>query len=249
MNWLNLLQTQLKTSRHFIHGKTFKEQLLGYFTIKLNIRLLAKHDNYTSQELQKARQLLKEFFPAELPPPNPTGEIFMTCASYVEAFGSNMPMVTPLNPDFREIGSISGLEKYAQKHYQTVFEQTRTRTENKSEFSIFNSFIIHREKIFNNNSTDKVTAAVYKVFQNANTTLSAGYFMLDLEEYKLIKGCYPEDISKLSQAGFTTQLPNNPDSDGKIIYSNDGKQATLYAVGKDSKDDSDDIIYWQRNLK
>ena len=102
---------------------------------------------------------------------------------------------------------------------------------------------------------------VYKVSQRADTHLLAGYFLLDLEEYHLMKGHYPVDVSHLRQAGLTSELPDDPDSDGKIIYRNDGQRAILYAVGGNAKDDDgykdgggtdkkrDDIIYWQKNLK
>ncbi len=105
------------------------------------------------------------------------------------------------------------------------------------------------------------TAKVYRVSQRADTNLMAAYFLLDLEEYQLIKGGYPEDVSLVRQAGLTSQLPDDPDTVGKIIYRNDGQRAILYAVGQNAKDDGgykddrgsdkkrDDIIYWQRNLK
>jgi hypothetical protein len=207
LNWLRLFQIELGTSRHFVNGKTFKQQLLGYQMLKLGVRLLANQERYTHEGLQKARKALKEYLPARLPEPNAEGEIFMICASCDEELGSKFPVVTPLDPAFRELGSISGTEKYGRKEYQSVIEKIRTGVDKNSIFSISN-FLTNRKEFFSKN--DKTTTKVYQIYQQVNTGLSAAYFLIDLEEYKLIKGNYPVNISQLKEAGLNSELPKSP---------------------------------------
>lgn len=255
LSWLKLFQIELGTSRHFVNGKTFKQQLLGYQMLKLGVKLLANQENYTHEDLQEVRNALKKYLPAGLPEPNAEGEIFMICDSYADELGS-LPMVTPLYPGLKELGSVSGTEKYARKQYQSVIEKIRTGVDKNSIFSISN-FLTNRKEFFSKN--DKTTNKVYQIYELVNTYLSAAYFLINLEEYNLIKGSYPVNISQLREAGLTSELPNDPYSQCKINYCNDGKRAILYSAGENTKDDGgytdkkssgqrDDIIFWQRNL-
>lgn len=59
-------------------------------------------------------------------------------------------------------------------------------------------------------------------------------------------------------AGFTSELPDDPDADGSIIYSNNGRRVILYAVGKNGIDDGGyrhpkekrgDRIFWEREIQ
>jgi hypothetical protein len=263
LDWFDLFKMELGTSRQFVGGKTFQDRLLGYATLRMGVKLLAREDSYTIEDLQKARKILKEYFPSGLPILNAEGEILMSCATYSEGIHSiNLPVETPFNRAFMQLGSISGTEAYVRKQYKVMLEGADKGVEaNPRGFSIIN-FPTQRKAIFNDNgNTSRITVKIYKNSQRANTNLSAAYVLLDLEEYKLIKGNYPVDIFQLKQAGLTSQLPDDPDAKGKIIYCNDGQRAILYAVGKNAKDDGgytddkdsdekrDDIIYWQRNLK
>ena len=61
MDWFDLFQMQLTSSKHFIKGKTFIDQFLGYGMLKRSIELFTEQDSYELEDLQKARKLLKAF--------------------------------------------------------------------------------------------------------------------------------------------------------------------------------------------
>jgi hypothetical protein len=225
-----------------------------------SVKFLTEQNSYDLEDLQKVRNILKEHFPEGLSSLSIEGEILITCSIYDNMINyKKIPVQTPLNPMFLIYGSISGTEAYARKHYAAILEQVHKGIEIESkDFSITN-FPIMRNMFFG--LLDGSIAKIYKLSQRTGTNLSAAYFILDLEEYKLIKGYYPEDVSQIKKAGLTSQLPDDPDTDGKIIYLNNGERAILYAVGPNGKDDGgykdnqdtnkkrDDIIFWQRNLK
>ena len=225
-----------------------------------SIALLTEQDSYELKDLQRVRELLKEHFPAGLPSLSVEGEIIINCSFYDDMVNvKKVPIQTPLNHMFLMFGSRTGTEAYVRKHYAVMLEKAHKGVEaEKKRFSIM-SFPMMRNVFFS--VLDGSFARVYKLSRRADTNLLAAYFLIDLEEYKLMKGSYPVEVSQLTQAGLTSQLPNDPDTDGKIIYLNDGERAVLYAVGSNAKDDggykSDkncdtkrgDIIYWQRDLK
>jgi len=257
LDWLDFFQMLLTSSKHFVNGKTFMDQLIGYGMLEKSIKLLEKQDSYELEDLQKVRALLKEHFPAHLPPLKIEGEILTTCGTYAHMRNlKKIPVQTPLNPMLMVTGSPTGTEAYTRKRYSAVLEQARKGIEVEIEFSII-SFPIMRNLFFS--ILEGGTARVYKVSQKAATNLLAAYVLLDLEEYRLTKGSYPVDVSQLRQVGLTSELPDDPDTDGKIIYRNDGQRAILYAVGENAKDDGgykddkgsdqkrDDIIFWQRD--
>jgi len=260
LDWFDLFQMQLTSSKHFINGKSFIDQLVGYAILGRSIKLLAGQDSYELEDLQETRALLKEHFPAGLPPLSIEGEILIICSSFDDMANlKQIPVQTPLNLRFLMFGSSTGVESYARKHCISLLEQAHKGIEVEPKgFSITN-FPIMRNMVLS--LIEGSIAKVYKISQRADTNLLAAYFLLDIEEYQLMKGCYPVDVSQLRQAGLTSQLPDDPDTDGKIIYHNDGQKAILYAVGPNAKDDGgykddkdsnkkrDDIIYWQRNLK
>jgi hypothetical protein len=260
LDWFDLFQMQLTSTKHFINGKSLIDQLAGYGLLRRSIKLLAGQDNYELEDLQKARTSLKEQFPVGLPSLSIEGEIFICCSSYDDMVNlKKIPVQTPLNPLFMMCGSSTGTEAYARNHFTAILEQVRKGVAIKSRRFSITDFPIMRNMLFS--ILDGSIAKVYKISQRTETNLSAAYFMLDLEEYRLINGRYPVEISQLRQAGRTSQLPDDPDSGGKIIYLNDGQRAILYAVGPNAKDDGgfnddegsekkrDDIIYWQRDFK
>ncbi len=259
LDWFDLFQMQITSSKHFINGKSFMDQLVGYAMLRRSIKLLAEQDSYELEDLHKARKMLKGQFPAGLPSLNIEGEILIYCSSYDDMINlpRKIPVQTPLNAMFLMCGSSTGTEAYARKHSTAILEQAHKGIEVEPKGFSITHFPIMRDMLF----FDGSIAKVYRVSQRADTNLLAAYFLLDLEEYQLIKGCYPVDVSLLRQAGLTSQLPDDPDTDGKIVYRNDGQRAILYAVGQNAKDDGgykddrdsdkkrDDMIYWQRNLK
>jgi hypothetical protein len=260
LDWFDLFQMQLASSKHFVNGKLFIDQLVGYGMLTRSIKLLAKQANYQPHDLQEARRILKEHFPEGLPLLSTEGEILMCCGTFDDMINiKKIPVQTPFNPMFLCYGSLTGTERYARKRFTAILEQARKGIKVESKGFSITAFPILRNMLLS--ILDESVAHVYKVSQRVNTNLLAAYFLLDLEEYKLIKGCYPSDVSQLRQAGLTSQLPDDPDADGNIIYSIDGERAVLYAVGKNTKDDGgyrddresdqkrDDIIYWERNLK
>jgi hypothetical protein len=260
LDWFDLFQMQLASARHFVDGKSFVDQLVGYAMLGRSLRLLAEQDSYKLEDLQQIRASLKERFPAGVPPLNIEGEIFIMCSTFDSMVNfKKIPVQTPLNPVFLVFGSSTGTEAYARKHYRAILEQARKGIEVDSKgFSIL-SFPIGRNACFR--ILEGAVGRVYKTSQKAGADLAAAYVVLDLKEYKLMKGDYPADINQLRQAGLTSELPDDPDREGKIIYRNDGQRAILYAVGPNGKDDGgykdekgpkekrDDMIYWQRKLK
>lgn len=256
LDWFDLFRMQLTSSKHFTNGKSLIDQLVGYAMLRRSIKLLAKQDNYELDDLQKVRTSFEENFPDGLPSLSIEGEIFMICSSFERMINlKKIPVQTPLNPMFLMFGSSTGSEAYVRKAYTTILELAQKGLEVEPKgFSIIN-FPIMRKMLFS--ILEGNIPKVYKVSERADTNLLAAYFLLDLEEHQLIKGCYPADVSQLRQVGLTSQLPDDPDTNGKIIYRNDREKAILYAVGKNAKDDcgykddkeKDDIIYWQRNLK
>lgn len=255
LDWLDMFEMQFHSAKHFVDGKTFLDQLVGYAILCRNIMMFAEQDNYEIEDLKKVWNILKVYFPAGLPTLNIEGEILICCSVYDDIPDlSSIPVQTPLNATFLMYGSRSGTEAYARKRYETALEQATNGIEVElKDLSVF----IARGVFFE----DYLIAKIHKLLQRTDTYLLASYFLLDLEEYKLIKGSYPVDVSQLREAGLTCQLPDDPDGDGKIIYRNDGQRAILYTVGKNCKDDGgyrykkgtedrrDDIIFWERDLK
>jgi hypothetical protein len=260
LNWFDLFQMQLSSSRHFVNGKSFIDQLVGYALVRKTVNILAEQEHYEPEDLQNARVLLKERFPAGVPSLSIEGEILISCSSYDDMIRLiKIPIQTPLNPVFLMLGSNTGTEAYAKKHYTVILEQARKDIEFESKRPPIIGFPIMRKTLFD--ISDSSIVKIYQHSQKANTDLLAAYLVLDLEGYRLKKGSYPADVSQLKEAGFNSELPDDIDSGGKIIYRNDGQRAVLYAVGYNAIDDGgfqdergsgdrrDDIVYWQRKLK
>jgi hypothetical protein len=263
LDWFDLFQMQLTTSKHFINGKTFVDQLVGYAFLKRSIELLAKQDNCLLEDLHKAKALLKAHFSQGIPPLSIDGEIFMECSiheSMINPKTMKIPVRTPLNPMFLVFGSSSGMEAYTRKSLTAAFQRARKGIEVEPKGFSFVSFLrfpFMRNILFS--ILNKDVTRIYKASKRINTNLLAAYFFIDLEQYRLTKGNFPEDVSQLTDAGLTSTLPDDQDIDGKIIYCNDGQRAILYAVGKNGIDDGgyrnekgfdkkrDDIIFWKRN--
>ena len=260
LDWFDLFQMQLASSKHFINGKSFIDQLAGYGLLAQSIKLIAAQDSYELEDLQKVRNALDEHFPGGLPSLRMEGEILIVCSFYDYMINLHkIPIQSPLNPTFHMLGSRTGTEGSVRTCYTAALEKAHKGIEvEPREFSIWH-FPLIRSILFG--LFDGSIAGVYKVSQRADTNLLAAYFLLDLEEYQLIKGCYPVDVPQLREAGLTSQLPDDPHTDDKIIYRNDGHRAILYAAGPNAKDDNgydddkgsdkkrDDRIYWQRNLR
>jgi hypothetical protein len=260
LDWLDLFQMQLISSKHFVNGKTFIDQLSGYIMLARSVRLLAGQEGCQLHDLQKTRGLLKEHFPTGVAPLSVEGEILMFCSTYDDAINEHkIPVQTPLNPMFLLCGSATGAEASVRRHYAAILAKAQKGIEVEPErFSIID---FPKKRQFLVNLAGKCVASAYKMSKLADANLLAGYFILDLEEYRLMKGCYPVDNCQLREAGLTCQLPDDPYADGKIIYRNEGQRAILYAVGPNAKDDGgyrddegldeqrDDRIYWQRDLK
>ncbi|MHC4215573.1 MAG: hypothetical protein ACYSWP_19660 [Planctomycetota bacterium] len=258
--WFDLFQMQVTTSKHFVSGKMFIDQLVGYAMLTKSTKLFAKQNEYQPHDLDKARQILREYFPSGIPSLSIEGEILMLCGTFDDMINYvKLPVQTPLNPMFLVFGSSTGTETYVRKRYTAILEQARKGIEIEAKSFSKIGFPIMRKMLFG--ILEGGTARVYKIPQRVNTNLLATYVLLDLEEYNIIKGSYPTEVSQLREAGLTSQLPDDPDSDGKILYFNDGQRAILYAVGKNGIDDGgykddkasdkkrDDIIYWERKLE
>jgi hypothetical protein len=255
ISWLDLFKMQLASSKHFINGKTFVDQLVGYGMLAKSIKLFTEQRTYSPQDLQNVRAMLKKYFPTGLPSLNLEGEILEVCSSITDLINIKEILVqTPLNPEFFVFGSPSGTEAYARKHFNAALEQARTHIEYKLPgFSI--TFPIFRNELLKLSYSS--VPKVYEISQRAIANLCAAYVIVDLEQYHLTNGCYPADAFL-----FAAQLADDSDALGhKIIYRNDGHRAVLYAVGPNGKDDGgfkdekqsagkrDDIIFWERSIK
>jgi len=69
-----------------------------------------------------------------------------------------------------------------------------------------------------------------KAFYQATVTILA------LERWKIEKGAYPDSLQELLDGGFIQQLPQDPYSNGPLIYRRQGRDFTLYSVGADFAD-------------
>jgi len=256
--WFEIFKMQLASAKHFSEGKSCMDQLTGYGMLGRSIKLLEQQDRFEPEDLEKARTLLKKEFPCGLPQFNIEGEILIDCSTFEGMINIRpIPVQTPVNPMFLAIGSLTGIEEYTRKHYKTILEQAQQGVEVESK-GLLISFPLLRHTLFH--IVDGPIAKVYHVSERAGTNLRAGYVILDLEEYKLIKHDYPVSMSQLREAGLNSELPDDADSKGKITYLNDGQRAVLYAVGQNGKDDRgyndekrsktkrDDIVFWQRNI-
>jgi len=259
LNWFDLFQMQLISSKHFTNGKTLIANFVGYGMLSSATKLLSQQDSYQLDDLRKARELLKEYFPANLPSLNIEGEILILCSSHDNMINmKKIPVQSPFNPLFLFFGSAGGTEKHLRKKFMTELDQAKKGIEvSQKSLGIADMFRPGRSFIgFFGGSFYKA----YKISQRAHANLLAAYVLLDIEEYYLKERSYPENIPQLREAGFISQLPDDPDTDSTIIYRNDSQRAILYAVGPNSKDDGgyrddkgcdekrDDTIYWQRNL-
>lgn len=257
--WLELFKLQLASAEHFANGKSLIDQLVGYAFLGNCVGILADQDDYCQDDLMGARVLLKEHFPNGMPLLNTEGEVLITCSTINSMYNfKRIPKQTPLNPAFLMVGSNSGTDKHVRCLYADALEKAQQGIEVESEgFSVL-SFPLMRNALLN--VVEPAIGMPYKVSQRTNTTLSAAFIVINLEEYYLMKGCYPKDIQQLGDVGLRCKLPDDPDTDGCVIYSNDGKRAILYSVGKNGVDDKgykdsknskgerDDIIFWKRKL-
>lgn len=260
IDWFELFEVQLASSRHFAHGKSFIDQLVGYATLHRAIDVFVDRNSYEPQDLQKVKTTLMEYFPNGVPPLNVEGEILISCGLFDDMINRvDIPIQTPLNPMFLMLGPMSRSEEHVRNRYNSILEDAEKGIEVETENFSFFSFPVMRNLLVG--IVEPSLSKVYRISQRTETTLSAAYVILDLEKYNLLKECYPVDILQLKDVGLSSKLPDDPDSDGSIIYSNDGKRAILYAVGKNGRDDGgykdsrksdgerDDRIFWERKLQ
>lgn len=260
MDWLELFEMRARTSRHFICGKSIMDQIGGYGILIQGIKLFEKQAEYELDDLSRTRCFLKEQFPAGLPRLKIEGEVLLICGSYDDLVNmKKIPVQTPLNPLFLMLGSRSGIESHAKMYFTRVIENAYQGIEVERSVLSFADFHFLRQiyvDVF-----DISLAKACRASQRAEAWLQAAYLLIDLEEYRLVHGCYPADVAQLRQAGLTSELPDDPHREGKMIYLNDGQRAILYTVGPNAIDDGgfndekkseqkrDDIIYWKRELE
>jgi len=68
-------------------------------------------------------------------------------------------------------------------------------------------------------------------------TYKAMLTVFAIKRWQLEKGKLPEDLNVLVDAGLLDGLPDDPYSDGSLVYRPDGKDFTLYSVGRNFTDD------------
>lgn len=57
-----------------------------------------------------------------------------------------------------------------------------------------------------------------------------------IKRWELEKGVLPVDLDELVEAGLLDKLPDDPFSDGSLVYRPDGEDFTLYSVSRDFTD-------------
>jgi len=257
---LELFEMQIASSRHFSHGKSVIDQLAGYGMLIQGIKFYEKQAEYELDELNTARRFLKEQYPAGVPRLNVEGEVLIYSGTYDDLVNKKkIPVQTPLNPLFLMLGSRSGTERHAKMYFTRVIDNAYQGVEVERSVISFADFHFLRQIYVD--GSDISLAKACRISQRTEAWLQAAYLLIDHEEYRLVHGCYPADVAQLRQAGLTSELPDDPQREDKIIYLNDGQRAILYSVGPNAIDDGgyndekkseqkrDDIIYWKRELE
>jgi hypothetical protein len=70
--------------------------------------------------------------------------------------------------------------------------------------------------------------------------------ILSLERYRLAAGEYPPDLDTLAQGGYIDEVPDDPYSDGPLLYRRTDGDFILYGVGENFTDDGGELV---RNAK
>jgi hypothetical protein len=61
--------------------------------------------------------------------------------------------------------------------------------------------------------------------------------VLALERFEKDKGEYPENLRALVELGYLKEIPNDPYSDGPLVYKKTDDGFILYSVGENLSDD------------
>ncbi len=67
--------------------------------------------------------------------------------------------------------------------------------------------------------------------------------VVQLQRYKKQVGSYPQSLDELAEAGYIESVPNDPFSDGALVYELDGGSFTLYSVGENFTDEGGRCAY------
>lgn len=80
---------------------------------------------------------------------------------------------------------------------------------------------------------DKIVNLCWRIKIHRTAVLT----MLVLQRYEKDKGQYPENLCILVELGYLKEMPNDPYSDGPLVYKKTDESFILYSFGEDLKDD------------
>jgi len=83
------------------------------------------------------------------------------------------------------------------------------------------------------------------VCYNKKARFKALVTVLALENWKLEKEMYPENLTELIIAGYLEELPMDPYSDKPLVYKKTDDGFILYSIGEDFKDDGGKADYYK----
>jgi hypothetical protein len=66
---------------------------------------------------------------------------------------------------------------------------------------------------------------------------------LALERFEKDKGEYPENLRTLVELGYLEEIPNDPYSDGPLVYKKTDKDFILYSFGENLIDDGGQVAH------
>jgi len=92
------------------------------------------------------------------------------------------------------------------------------------------------------------TESIFFSYHETRAQTDALIAVLAILRYKAETVRFPESLDKLVSTGYLQALPNDPYSDGPLVYKLTGGNFTLYSVGDNFKNDGGedklDTIYW-----
>ncbi|HIJ51582.1 MAG TPA: hypothetical protein HPP66_00320 [Planctomycetes bacterium] len=143
--------------------------------------------------------------------------------------------VTLSYPDRREV--TAKVDQYYQLAEQ-VFDETPWRTHQEDESEKYmeiagDSFLL------------KITAPAHgragEIGWRMKTMRLGLLTMLALARYEKEKGEYPENLRTLVEAGYLKEMPNDPYSDGSLVYKKTDESFILYSFGENLSDDEGQV--------
>ena len=259
---LELFDMLLSTARHFSNERALYSSLISYGFVKLAITSIDSVNNLNDEKINLLKLRLNHYFPDNIRRINFQAERIEDYSTYrvISESPINPPYPTPFNLFYILAGTQKSYISKIDKQFDIIEDKIKNNiTITEAPDKKIPSFNILS---FQNIINGKILQRAYRSSREASTVLNSADLIFALEQYKIVTGTYPADISDLTESGYEAVLPEDAYSPGnKIIYRNDGVRAVLYSVGKNRIDDKGhntrnkpdnklkDHIYWERILK